>query len=133
MQPYKSYPMTIVSIMLIVGLTAAAGSVHAASAHVLDAKVDDALKQFYQTVKTGEELAGQAKGVLVFPSVIKAGIGIGGEFGEGALRIGGKTVDYYNTAAASIGLQLGAQAKTVILIFMTDEALKELAFHKENH
>ena len=59
-----------------------------------------------------------------FPSVIKAGIGIGGEYGEGALRIGGKTVDYYNTAAASIGFQLGAQSKRVIIVFMENEALK---------
>jgi len=61
---------------------------------------------------------------LVFPSVIKAGVGIGGEYGEGALRIGGKTVDYYNTAAASIGFQLGAQSKRVIIVFMENEALK---------
>jgi lipid-binding SYLF domain-containing protein len=117
--------MAILSIMLLVGLAAAAPCVHAASAHVIDAKVDDALTEFYQTVKAGKELVGQAKGVLVFPSVIKAGIGIGGEYGEGALRIGGKTADYYNTAAASIGLQLGAQAKTVILLFMTDAALSK--------
>jgi lipid-binding SYLF domain-containing protein len=63
--------------------------------------------------------------VLVFPSVFKAGIGIGGEYGEGALRIRGKTVDYYSTAAASIGFQLGAQSKTVIIVFMTNKALKE--------
>ena len=66
-----------------------------------------------------------AKGVLVFPKVYKAGIGIGGEYGEGALRIGGKTVDYYNTVAASIGFQLGAQAKTIILVFMERDALKK--------
>jgi lipid-binding SYLF domain-containing protein len=63
--------------------------------------------------------------VLVFPKVYKAGIGIGGEYGEGALRIGGKTVDYYNTVAASIGFQLGAQAKTIILVFMEKDALKK--------
>jgi lipid-binding SYLF domain-containing protein len=56
---------------------------------------------------------------------LKAGIGVGGEYGEGALRIGGKTVDYYNTAAASIGFQLGAQKKTIILVFMQQEALKK--------
>ena len=63
--------------------------------------------------------------MLVFPSVIKAGFGIGGEYGEGALRISGKTVDYYSTAAASIGLQLGAQTKTVILVFMQKSALNK--------
>jgi len=63
--------------------------------------------------------------VLVFPSVIKAGIGIGGEYGEGALRVAGKTVDYYNTAAASIGFQLGAQSKSIVIVFMTDKALSD--------
>jgi lipid-binding SYLF domain-containing protein len=62
---------------------------------------------------------------LVFPDVIKAGFGIGGEYGEGALRINGKTVDYYNTAAASIGLQIGAQSKTVILMFLDFKALND--------
>ncbi len=70
-------------------------------------------------------MAENAEGVLVFPSVIKAGIGFGGEYGEGALRIKGKTVDYYSTVAASIGFQLGAQSKTVILMFMTEKALKK--------
>ena len=52
-------------------------------------------------------------------------IEVGGEYGEGALRIGGKTVDYYSTASASVGFQLGGQQKTVILVFMQDEALKQ--------
>jgi lipid-binding SYLF domain-containing protein len=68
---------------------------------------------------------GIAKGVLVLPKVNKAGIGIGGEYGEGALRIGGRTVDYYSTAAASFGFQLGAQAKSIVLIFTNEEALKK--------
>ena len=66
----------------------------------------------------------------MFPSVIKAGIGIGGEYGEGALRIGGKTADYYSTAAASIGLQLGAQAKTVIILFLEQAALDKFRASK---
>jgi len=62
--------------------------------------------------------------VLVFPSVVKAGIGLGGEYGEGALLIDGKTADYYSTASASIGLQLGIQKKSIVIIFMEDDALK---------
>ena len=58
-----------------------------------------------------------------FRKFIKAGFGIGGEYGEGALRIGGKTVEYYSTAAASIGLQLGAQTKSIVLVFLTNNAL----------
>ena len=55
--------------------------------------------------------------------MVKAGFGVGGEYGEGALQIGGNTVDYYNTAAASIGFQLGAQLKTILLVFLQQEAL----------
>jgi len=97
----------------------------AKSAKEIDVGVDVALDEFAQHVKGGKEFLASAKGVLVFPSVIKAGFGIGGEYGEGALRIGGKTVDYYNTAAASIGFQLGAQSKRIILVFMQDDALKK--------
>jgi lipid-binding SYLF domain-containing protein len=61
--------------------------------------------------------------VLVFPTVLKAGFGVGGEYGEGAMRVGGKTVGYYNTISASFGFQLGAQARSVIIMFMTPEAL----------
>ncbi len=93
------------------------------SAKSIDAGVDKSLKMF-DNVRGGDNLLKNAKGVLVFPSVFKAGIGIGGEYGEGALQVKGKTVGYYSTAAASIGFQLGAQKKTIILAFMTDDALK---------
>jgi len=63
--------------------------------------------------------------MLVFPKVYKAGIGIGGEYGEGVLLIGGKTVDCYNTASASIGLQLGAQAKSEVILFMNQDVLTQ--------
>jgi lipid-binding SYLF domain-containing protein len=63
-------------------------------------------------------------GVLVLREVVQAGVGFGGEYGEGALRIDGKTVDYYNTVAGSFGFQFGAQAKTIILAFLDEEALK---------
>jgi len=91
----------------------------------IDISVDMALEQFNKDIKGGDEFLKSAKGVLVFPSVIKAGVGVGGEYGEGALRIGGKTADYYNTAAASIGFQLGIQSKRIIIVFMQDDALKK--------
>jgi len=97
----------------------------AASAKVIDIKVDAALEKFTKEIGGAQKLLKEAKGVLVFPSVIKAGFGIGGEYGEGALRIGGKTVDYYSTIAASIGFQLGAQSKNVILIFLDKDELKK--------
>ena len=69
-------------------------------------------------------MAAKAAGILVFPTVIKAGMGVGGEYGEGAMRVGGKTAGYYNTISVSIGFQLGAQARSVIIMFMTPEALR---------
>ncbi|MEK9628543.1 MAG: YSC84-related protein [Nitrospinota bacterium] len=97
----------------------------AASAKEIDVGVDVALERFYKEVPGSKTFSKKAKGILVFPSVIKAGLGLGGEYGEGALRIGGKTVDYYNTMAASIGFQFGAQAKSIVLLFMESGALKE--------
>jgi lipid-binding SYLF domain-containing protein len=94
----------------------------AASAAAIDADVDATLHEFVARIRGARELLAKSAAVLVFPSVIKAGIGIGGEYGEGALRVGGRTVDYYNTVSASIGFQLGAQARSVIIAFMTHEA-----------
>jgi lipid-binding SYLF domain-containing protein len=113
--------------VLFLGLTLIVGSgmAFAKSAKEIDVSVDVTLEQFKEDIKGGAEFLKGAKGVLVFPSVIKVGIGIGGEYGEGALRTGGKTVDYYSTAAASIGFQLGAQSKRVLLVFMQDDALKK--------
>lgn len=71
------------------------------------------------------EFLQSAKGVLVFPRVYKAGLIVGGEYGEGALRVGNQTVDYYNTVAGSLGFQLGAQAKTIIIVFMQRQALTD--------
>jgi lipid-binding SYLF domain-containing protein len=96
-----------------------------ASKEEIDIKVDQALDRFQKEVEVGGRFLERAKGVLIFPEVVKAGIGIGGEYGEGALRIGGTSVAYYNTASASIGFQLGAQIKTIILVFMDAEALEK--------
>jgi len=97
---------------------------HAASSYEINVGVKETLKRFRNEIPGGAEFLKQAKGVLIFPSVIKAGFGIGGEYGEGALQVGGKTKSYYSTAAASIGLQLGVQSKSVVLVFMTNNALK---------
>lgn len=98
-------------------------TVLAASKAEIDANVAATLTEFYATSNAGQKLAQQAAGMLVFPRVIKAGIGIGGEYDEGALIVGGSTVAYYNTASASIGFQLGAQVKSQIIMFMDGEAL----------
>ncbi len=97
----------------------------AKTAQEIDASVNDVLARFTKQVKGSKEFLQSAKGVLVFAGVIKAGIGVGAEYGEGALRIGGKTAAYYSIGAASIGLQLGAQKKDIILVFLQDKALKD--------
>ena len=68
----------------------------------------------------------RAKGILVFPKVVKAGMMVGGQFGDGALRKAGKTVGYYNPVSASYGLQFGAQVSAYVLLLMTDTALTYL-------
>ena len=104
-------------------LTATTRQGTAASAGEIEADVDATLRQFYRHVSSGQDLAGRAAGVLIFPSIVKAGIGIGGEYGEGALRIKGKTAGYYNSISASVGFQLGVQARSVIIMFMSEDAL----------
>lgn len=89
----------------------------------IDAGVNTALARFTSTVKGSQRLLDSAKAVLVFAGVIKAGAGVGGEYGEGAMRIGGRTVAYYNIASASIGLQFGVQRKDIIIVFLQDKAL----------
>ena len=109
--------------LLLSGCTTTPGAGTAGKRENIDAEANAALSRLASTVPGSRELVSKARGVLVFPSVLAAGFGIGGEYGEGALRVGGRTVDYYSTASASFGLQIGAQSKAVIFLFMTQEAL----------
>ncbi len=95
----------------------------AATAREIDVSVEVALDRFKNDVKGASEFLANAKGVLVIPNVIRIGFGLGGEYGEGALIVGGKTVDYYSTAAGSFGFQIGAQSKNIVIIFMDETAL----------
>ena len=113
------------ALLCLFAALAAPPSAKAGSAHEIDVGVDATLDRFFYNIRGAEELAHKAVGILVFPSVVKAGFGIGGEYGEGALRIRGRTVDYYNTVSASIGFQLGVQERSVIIMFMTPEALDQ--------
>ena len=119
--------MTLMALCLIVFQSSES---YAATAREINVSVDVTLKNFYNNVKGAKEYLKTAKGVLVFPSVYKAGFGLGGEYGEGALRIGGKTVEYFSTIAGSFGFQLGAQKKTLILVFTQKKALK--SFRESN-
>jgi lipid-binding SYLF domain-containing protein len=100
-----------------------ASTVLAASADKIDRDANDALQVFRDDIRGAEVFLKQAAGYLVFPRVIKIGIGVGAETGEGVLRIGGQSAAYYRTTSGSIGLQLGAQAKSIVIAFMTKESL----------
>ena len=91
----------------------------------IDVEVNKTIVIFKEEVNGAEVFLNQAAGYLVFPRVIKVGIGVGAETGEGALRVRGQTVDYYRTTSGSFGLQLGAQAKSIVIAFMTKEALEK--------
>jgi lipid-binding SYLF domain-containing protein len=111
-------------LALLVGLGgASAPRVEAKSARQIDIEVRATMEDFFARVHGSRELVNKSAAVLVFPTVIKAGIGVGGEYGEGALLTRQRTMDYYNLVSASIGFQLGAQARSVIIVFMTPEAL----------
>lgn len=96
----------------------------AASKAEIDTDVQFALTSFYNLSPGNKELAAKAAGVLVFPSIVKAGFFVGGDYGEGVLQVDGKTVDYYSTAAISFGLQLGAQSRSEVILFMEKDALE---------
>lgn len=96
---------------------------YAGTAKEIDGDVDSALQKLYESVPAAKELSKSAKGILVFPNIVKGGLIVGGQYGEGALRIGGKTTGYYNSAAVSYGLQAGVQSFGYVVFFMTDRTL----------
>ncbi|HEY8289982.1 MAG TPA: YSC84-related protein [Acetobacteraceae bacterium] len=99
---------------------------HAASAKGIDRDADHALQQLYAAQPKARELSKRAKAILVFPKIIKGGFIIGGQTGDGALRVNGRTQSYYNISAASFGLQAGGQTFSYALFFMTSSSLKYL-------
>ena len=122
----KTFRFTLFALSLTLTLSLFLVTTSSAkTAQEINGEVNEALKLFYQQVKGGKEFLNSAKGVLVIPDIVKAGLGVGGQYGEGALRIGGKTVEYYSIAAGSVGLQVGAQKMNLILVFRQDEALKK--------
>jgi len=119
LRPIKTASLMALAAVLLCVFTARPGL--AMSAAEIDREVDAALNQLYATSPAASDLAKIAKAILVFPSIIKGGLIVGGQYGEGALVKGGKKVGYYNTVAASYGLQAGLQ-KFGYALFFTDEA-----------
>ena len=107
-----------------------AGQALAKTGKEIDASADAALDRFYEHVKDGKEVVRKAKGILILPSVKKGAFIVGGEYGRGAMRIDGKTVEYYSMIVGSIGLQIGGQARDIIIAFMTSDALNKFRASK---
>lgn len=116
----KSLSTAMGAIVVAVLVSAVA---FAESKAVIDVSVEDAIKEFYALDAANKDLADKSAGMLVFPRVTKGGVGIGGEYGEGVLQVGGKTVAYYSIGSASIGLTLGVSKRSEIVMFMTQDAL----------
>lgn len=93
--------------------------------HGIDTAANSTLERLYSTVKGSREIVAKSNGMLIFPSVIAAGLGVGGGYGEGVLRTKGDVLGYYSMASVSIGLQIGAQSKAIIFLFMTPDALNK--------
>jgi len=91
----------------------------------INADTNRTLNRFYKQVKGAKELTSSAKALLVMSGVTKAGFFVGGEYGQGELRVGGKTDGYYNLVAGSYGFTFGAQKMDMIIAFITDEALDQ--------
>ena len=118
---------------ILLGLPPLVGSIslgpvaaQAATRRQIDHDADWALRVLYSSQPKARNLGNRARAVLIFPKIIKAGLLIGGLSGDGALRVGGRTVGYYNISAASFGLQAGAQSFCYALFFMTESSLQYL-------
>jgi lipid-binding SYLF domain-containing protein len=125
----KNFRTTLIMLVIFVTLAACQYTANAASianAAEIDQNADVALKKLFETTPLASELRKKAVGILIFPNILKAGFIVGGQYGEGALRQNGKTTGYYNTVAASYGLQAGAQQFGYALFFMNKKALSYL-------
>ena len=122
----KWLSVVFISLFALMGCQAT-GSQLANTGAVIDREVDAALKELYATTPEARHLAARASGILVFPDIVKAGFIFGGQFGRGgALRKNGRTAGYYNSVAASYGLQVGVQSFGYALFLMDDAAINYL-------
>ena len=123
---FENVTRTLWAVATAITLSMGPAAAYAAGAAEINRDAQAALKSLYAKVPAAKTIGAKAQAVLVFPKITKAGLGIGGQFGEGALIKGGKTVAYYNTAGVSSGLQAGAQQYGYAMFFMNDGALKQL-------
>jgi lipid-binding SYLF domain-containing protein len=111
------------ALLVLGACTSADPGDRAARKATIDAGAEASLNELYAENPGARTLAEEAKGIAIFPEIVKGGFGVGAESGDGVLRVGGENVGYYNTSSASIGLQIGAQSYSQVLMFLTDDAL----------
>lgn len=130
----KTYPIIHVLLIAAAILTGCqsigGGQGDSTDAEQIDREVDSALAKLYRTTPSAKHLAARAKGILVFPNVLKAGFIGGAQYGKGAMRKHGRTSGYYNLVAGSYGLQAGVQSFSYALFFMNEAALANLDSHE---
>jgi lipid-binding SYLF domain-containing protein len=116
------------ALMVLVLATIGVPARHAGarSAAQLASESRAALNRLYATTPAAKALGGRAKGILVFPRIVKAGFMVGAQGGNGTLFRGGKAVGYYNNVAASYGFQAGVQAFSYVLFLMSNDAVSYL-------
>lgn len=123
----KRLHVLLISLLILVGCQSTGGSRMSGSRAEIDSEVDYALSDLYRSTPAARALAARAKGILVFPRIVKAGFMVGAQYGRGgALRVRGRTVGYYNSLAGSYGLQAGVQSFGYALFFMNDAAMNYL-------
>jgi lipid-binding SYLF domain-containing protein len=117
--------IALAPVLMLIAALCLPHRAQAASGAEIDASARATLAEFFREVWSARDLANQATAILIFPTVVKAGFGVGGEYGEGVLHIRGRTAGFFNIISGSIGFQLGAQARSVIIMFMTEGALAQ--------
>jgi lipid-binding SYLF domain-containing protein len=126
---FSTFPIILfITLCIIAGCSSTGTSKYSMkhSASQIDVDVDEALNKLYIVSPAAKDMSMIAKGILVFPAIVKGGFVVGGAYGEGALRQGNKTVGYYNSVAASYGLQAGAQKFGYALVFMDEASMDYL-------
>ena len=123
MSPRRRYLSGLLAVVLVAFgfLTPSTGE--AESAAEIDKAVDEAIANLHSEAADAKALAPEAKGILVIPRLAKAGLVVGAQGGEGALRVNGKTTGYFNSVSLSFGLQAGVQWVGYAMYFMNDDAL----------
>jgi lipid-binding SYLF domain-containing protein len=126
MKKYFHLTAVLLTLVLAAGVLITPNQSLAATAAEINRDVKSALDKLYAKSSSAKTLGEKAKGILVFPGIVKGGFMVGGQFGEGALLRGGKTAGYYNTLSASYGLQIGVQKYGYALFFISDSAMSWL-------